>query len=37
MRNLGIEWLYRLVRQPWRVKRMMRLPRFVLAVLTESA
>jgi N-acetylglucosaminyldiphosphoundecaprenol N-acetyl-beta-D-mannosaminyltransferase len=37
MRNLGIEWLYRLVRQPWRIKRMMRLPRFVLAVLSEGA
>lgn len=36
MRNVGIEWLYRLIRQPWRIKRMMRLPRFVLAVLMEE-
>ncbi len=33
MQRMGIEWLYRLYLQPWRIKRMMRLPRFVLAVL----
>jgi len=26
----GIEWLYRLARQPWRAKRMLRLPQYVL-------
>jgi N-acetylglucosaminyldiphosphoundecaprenol N-acetyl-beta-D-mannosaminyltransferase len=31
--RLGLEWLYRLYLQPWRIVRMMRLPRFVLAVL----
>ncbi len=31
--RLGLEWLYRLIQQPWRWKRMTRLPRFVLAVL----
>lgn len=36
MRNLGIEWLYRLYLQPWRIKRMMRLPRFVLKVLMSK-
>lgn len=36
MRNLGLEWLYRLYKQPWRIKRMMRLPRFVLAVLRQG-
>jgi exopolysaccharide biosynthesis WecB/TagA/CpsF family protein len=36
MQRLGIEWLYRLYLQPWRIKRMMRLPRFVLAVLREG-
>lgn len=36
MQRLGIEWLYRLYLQPWRIKRMMRLPRFVLAVLFEN-
>jgi len=36
MQNAGLEWLYRLVRQPWRLKRMLRLPRFVLAVLRRG-
>jgi exopolysaccharide biosynthesis WecB/TagA/CpsF family protein len=31
--RLGLEWLYRLIQEPWRWKRMTRLPRFVLAVL----
>ncbi len=35
MRRLGLEWLYRLYRQPWRWRRMLRLPRFVWAVLTR--
>ena len=30
--KLGIEWLYRLIKQPTRFKRMMRLPKFVLRV-----
>ena len=33
MRRSGLEWLYRLYRQPWRWRRMLRLPRFVWAVL----
>jgi N-acetylglucosaminyldiphosphoundecaprenol N-acetyl-beta-D-mannosaminyltransferase len=37
MQNAGIEWLYRLYLQPSRVRRMMRLPRFVLAVLRRGA
>ncbi|MFW5709025.1 MAG: WecB/TagA/CpsF family glycosyltransferase [Chloroflexota bacterium] len=36
MRRLGVEWLYRLLRQPWRFKRMLRLPRFVAAVLLSG-
>ncbi len=36
MRRMGIEWVYRLVRQPWRFKRMLRLPRFMWAVLTRG-
>ncbi len=35
--RLGLEWLYRLIREPWRWKRMTRLPRFVLAVLRRGA
>jgi N-acetylglucosaminyldiphosphoundecaprenol N-acetyl-beta-D-mannosaminyltransferase len=33
MRRLYLEWLYRLYLQPWRWRRMLRLPRFVVAVL----
>ncbi len=33
MRTAGLEWLFRLVRQPWRAKRQLRLPAFVVAVL----
>lgn len=32
MRRLGLEWLYRLIKQPSRFTRMLRLPRFMLAV-----
>ncbi|MCY4464586.1 MAG: WecB/TagA/CpsF family glycosyltransferase [Chloroflexi bacterium] len=32
MRDRGLEWLYRLLRQPWRLRRMLRLPRFVFGV-----
>lgn len=35
MRALGLEWLYRLARQPWRWRRMLALPRFVVAVLWQ--
>jgi N-acetylglucosaminyldiphosphoundecaprenol N-acetyl-beta-D-mannosaminyltransferase len=36
MQRLGLEWLFRLYLQPWRIKRMSRLPRFVLAVLLKG-
>lgn len=36
MRRFGLEWLYRLYLQPWRIRRMLRLPRFVLAVLLKG-
>ncbi|WP_026487450.1 WecB/TagA/CpsF family glycosyltransferase [Caldanaerobius polysaccharolyticus] len=32
---LGLEWLYRLVTQPWRYKRMLALPRFMVQILKE--
>ncbi len=35
-RRLGLEWLYRLIHQPWRWRRMLALPRFVLAVLAQK-
>ncbi len=33
MRQYGLEWLFRLYKQPWRIRRMLRLPWFVLLVL----
>lgn len=32
MRRAGLEWLYRLWREPWRWRRMLALPRFALVV-----
>jgi len=36
MRRCGLEWLYRLVRQPWRWRRMLALPDFAVAALREG-
>jgi len=33
IQNLNLEWLYRLVKEPWRIKRQLALPRFVYLVL----
>jgi N-acetylglucosaminyldiphosphoundecaprenol N-acetyl-beta-D-mannosaminyltransferase len=35
MRRVGIEWLFRLQQEPWRWRRMLKLPRFVAMVLRE--
>ena len=35
MQRLGLEWIFRLIRQPWRWRRMMTLPLFALLVLLE--
>jgi N-acetylglucosaminyldiphosphoundecaprenol N-acetyl-beta-D-mannosaminyltransferase len=35
LRRLGLEWFYRLIRQPWRWRRQLALPLFVLLVLRE--
>jgi N-acetylglucosaminyldiphosphoundecaprenol N-acetyl-beta-D-mannosaminyltransferase len=35
MRRAGLEWLHRLVTQPWRWRRMLKLPLFVLLVLRQ--
>ena len=35
VRRAGFEWLYRLVRQPWRWRRQLRLPVFVALVLRQ--
>ena len=37
LRRLGLEWLFRLARQPWRWRRMAALPLFALLVLVEWA
>ena len=34
--RLGLEWLHRLVREPWRWRRMLALPRFVWAIMTRG-
>jgi N-acetylglucosaminyldiphosphoundecaprenol N-acetyl-beta-D-mannosaminyltransferase len=34
-RNHGLEWLYRLYKEPWRYKRMMDLPRFIVQVIKK--
>ena len=36
MRRSGLEWLFRLIRQPWRWRRMLRLPRFIWLVLRSA-
>lgn len=35
VRKMGFEWLYRLLKQPWRIKRQLSLMRFVALVLRE--
>lgn len=37
LRRLGLEWLHRLYREPWRWRRMLALPRFVWLVATQGA
>ena len=36
VRRLGMEWAYRLMRQPWRAKRQLALPVFAVKVLKEK-
>ncbi len=36
MQKIGMEWFYRLVKEPWRAKRMSALPKFVALVNRES-
>jgi N-acetylglucosaminyldiphosphoundecaprenol N-acetyl-beta-D-mannosaminyltransferase len=35
LQSLGLEWFYRLIHQPWRWRRMLALPRFVVKVCKE--
>lgn len=34
--DLGLEWLYRLIKEPWRIGRMMALPKFGLTVIFKG-
>lgn len=34
--NLGLEWFYRLLKEPWRIGRMSRLPRFLFGTYREK-
>jgi N-acetylglucosaminyldiphosphoundecaprenol N-acetyl-beta-D-mannosaminyltransferase len=36
MQRLGLEWLYRLVRQPWRWRRQLVLPEFMVLMMFEA-
>ena len=36
IRALSLDWLYRLIQQPWRWRRQMALPRFVLLVIASA-
>ena len=36
IQNLGLEWLYRLVTQPWRWKRQLKLPKFIWLIIKQK-
>ena len=36
IRRMGLEWLYRLIQEPRRYKRMLDLPRFVVRVIKKK-
>ena len=36
MRRMGLEWLYRLVKEPWRWRRQLALPRFSILVIKQK-
>jgi N-acetylglucosaminyldiphosphoundecaprenol N-acetyl-beta-D-mannosaminyltransferase len=36
MQRIGLEWLYRLYREPWRWKRMLAIPRFIFQVVLKG-
>lgn len=36
IRKIGLEWLYRLISQPWRWQRQLALPRFVAAIIRHK-
>jgi N-acetylglucosaminyldiphosphoundecaprenol N-acetyl-beta-D-mannosaminyltransferase len=36
VRQIGLEWLFRLIKEPWRFKRQLALPKFIYLVLKEK-
>lgn len=36
MINLGLEWLYRVAKEPWRIKRLTSIPKFLVKVVLNS-
>ncbi len=36
MQRMGLEWMYRLYREPWRWRRMLAIPRFILQVVLKG-
>ena len=36
VRQMGFEWLFRLVRQPWRIKRQLRLIEFIVLIFKQK-
>lgn len=36
MRKIGCEWVYRVVKEPWRIKRLGAIPKFLWKVLKEK-
>src|SRR5690348_16312470 len=36
MQRMGLEWLYRLYREPWRWQRMLAIPRFIIQVVLKG-
>lgn len=36
IQKIGLEWLFRLIKEPWRYKRMLALPRFAMAVVLSG-
>jgi N-acetylglucosaminyldiphosphoundecaprenol N-acetyl-beta-D-mannosaminyltransferase len=36
MQRIGLEWLYRLYREPWRWRRMLVLPQFAIRVVLRG-
>ena len=36
MQRRGLEWLFRLMQEPWRIKRIMNLPSFIYYILKDK-